>query len=263
MFKFIKRIMGLSGEYRKKLDRAYVLSFFESLASNVPICMLLYVLMTIINGSFGKNTIIIAFAGIFAGAAQRYPVVDGAVIPDLTGLAEHDAHAMVDEDATADSGAGVDFNAGQKAARVRDDTRNRLPILCPAPVRQTMDHHGVKARIGEDDLPAGMSRGVLLHDGRDEFTCVLKHGCISVGEARRAGRRFYCGRKRGGSQDGSSQAPVFEPLRSRLGRMIAAQMPRRRSISVCVRPLRPKSLRVIGIRNLGLAGSCTPQAGRL
>ena len=35
MFKFIKRIMGLSGEYRKKLDRAYVLSFFESLASNV------------------------------------------------------------------------------------------------------------------------------------------------------------------------------------------------------------------------------------
>ena len=33
MFKFIKRIMGLSGEYRKKLDCAYVLSFFESLAS--------------------------------------------------------------------------------------------------------------------------------------------------------------------------------------------------------------------------------------
>ena len=32
MFKFIKRIMGLSGEYRKKLNRAYVLSFFESLA---------------------------------------------------------------------------------------------------------------------------------------------------------------------------------------------------------------------------------------
>ena len=54
MFKFIKRIMGLSGEYRKKLNRAYVLSFFESLASNVPICILLYVLMTIINGSLVK-----------------------------------------------------------------------------------------------------------------------------------------------------------------------------------------------------------------
>ena len=71
MFKFIKRIMGLSGEYRKKLDRAYVLSFFESLASNVPICMLLYVLMTIMNGSFGRNTIIIAFVGIFAGVILR------------------------------------------------------------------------------------------------------------------------------------------------------------------------------------------------
>lgn len=55
MFKFIKRIMGLSGEYRKKLDRAYVLSFFESLASNVPICMLLYVLMTIMDGNFRQK----------------------------------------------------------------------------------------------------------------------------------------------------------------------------------------------------------------
>ena len=71
MFKFIKRIMGLSGEYRKKLDRAYVLSFFESLASNVPICMLLYVLMTIMDGNFGKNSIIIAFTGIFAGVILR------------------------------------------------------------------------------------------------------------------------------------------------------------------------------------------------
>ena len=71
MFKFIKRIMGLSGEYRKKLDRAYVLSFFESLASNVPICMLLYVLMTIMDGNFGKNSIIIAFVGIFAGVILR------------------------------------------------------------------------------------------------------------------------------------------------------------------------------------------------
>lgn len=43
MFKFIKRIMGLSGEYRKKLDRAYVLSFFESLASNVPILSLIHI----------------------------------------------------------------------------------------------------------------------------------------------------------------------------------------------------------------------------
>ena len=71
MFKFIKRIMRLSGEYRRKLDRAYVLSFFESLASNVPICMLLYVLMTIMNGNFGKKNIIIAFAGIFAGVILR------------------------------------------------------------------------------------------------------------------------------------------------------------------------------------------------
>lgn len=33
--------------------------------------MLLYVLMTIMNGSFGRNTIIIAFVGIFAGVILR------------------------------------------------------------------------------------------------------------------------------------------------------------------------------------------------
>ena len=71
MFKFIKRIMGLSGEYRKKLDRAYVLSFLESLASNVPICTLLYVLMTIMNGTFEKKVIVVSFIAILIGCSQN------------------------------------------------------------------------------------------------------------------------------------------------------------------------------------------------
>ena len=71
MFKFIKRIMGLSGEYRKKLDRAYVLSFLESLASNVPICTLLYVLMTIMNGTFEKKVIVVSFIAILIGVVLR------------------------------------------------------------------------------------------------------------------------------------------------------------------------------------------------
>lgn len=71
MFKFIKRIRGFRENIAKNLTVLMVFQFFESLASNVPICILLYVLMTIINGSFGKNTIIIAFAGIFAGVILR------------------------------------------------------------------------------------------------------------------------------------------------------------------------------------------------
>ena len=42
-----------------------------------------------------------------------------------------------------------------------------------------------------------MSRGVLLHDGRDEFTCVLKHGCVSVGEARRGIKQVVAGAAKG------------------------------------------------------------------
>lgn len=71
MFKFIKRIMGISGEYRKKLNVAYVLSFFESLFSNVPIFMMLYILMSILNNGFSAETIIVSSVGIVVGVIMR------------------------------------------------------------------------------------------------------------------------------------------------------------------------------------------------
>lgn len=71
MFKFIKRIMGISGEYRKKLNIAYVLSFFESLFSNVPVFMVLYILMEILNNTFSVKTIVISSIGIVVGVVVR------------------------------------------------------------------------------------------------------------------------------------------------------------------------------------------------
>ena len=54
-----------------------------------------------------------ALAGVLAGAAQGDPVIDGAVVADLGGLTENDAHAVVDEQLVADLGAGMNLNAGQ------------------------------------------------------------------------------------------------------------------------------------------------------
>lgn len=71
MFKFVKRIMGISGEYRKKLNVAYVLSFFESLFSNVPIFMMLYILMSILNNGFSAETIVVSSVGIVVGVIMR------------------------------------------------------------------------------------------------------------------------------------------------------------------------------------------------
>ncbi|MGN1136681.1 MAG: ABC transporter ATP-binding protein [Oscillospiraceae bacterium] len=71
MCKFISRIMKLSGEYRSKLNRALVFSFFESLFANVPVFMILYVINEIIVGSFSSKTIVICSVGIVLGIIIR------------------------------------------------------------------------------------------------------------------------------------------------------------------------------------------------
>ena len=47
----------------------------------------------------------VALAGVMAGAAERDPVVDRAVVSNLSGFANDDAHAVVDEQAAADGRA--------------------------------------------------------------------------------------------------------------------------------------------------------------
>lgn len=71
MFKFISKILKLSGEYRTKLNRAFVLSFFESIFTDVPIFMILYALREIINDSFSAQTVVICSVGIALGVIIR------------------------------------------------------------------------------------------------------------------------------------------------------------------------------------------------
>ena len=50
-------------------------------------------------------------------------VVDGAVVTDLGGLADDDAHAVVDEQALADLRAGMDLDTGHMPRKLRKRTR--------------------------------------------------------------------------------------------------------------------------------------------
>ena len=52
-------------------------------------------------------------------------MVEHHVVADLGGLADHDAHAVVDEEASADRRAGMDLDAGQPARDLRAGTRER------------------------------------------------------------------------------------------------------------------------------------------
>ena len=111
-----------------------------------------------------------AFAGILAGTAQRYSVVDGAVIPDLAGLAEHDAHAVVDEQAPADLGTGVDLDGGLVAAVLADPAgKEKVPVLIQ-PVGNAVVDQDMEAGVQQDDLQHATCGGIFALD----VPCILQ-----------------------------------------------------------------------------------------
>ena len=111
-----------------------------------------------------------ALAGVLAGAAQRDAVVDGAVVTDLSRLAEDDAHAVVDEQAPADPGTGVDLDAGLMPAALADPPcQKKVPALIQ-PVRDAVIDQNVKAGVQQNDLQHAARGGVLALD----VPCVLQ-----------------------------------------------------------------------------------------
>ena len=61
-----------------------------------------------------------ALAVLLAGAAQRDALVQQHVVADLRGLADHHAHAVIDEEAAADARAGMNLDARQSARKLAD-----------------------------------------------------------------------------------------------------------------------------------------------
>ena len=85
-----------------------------------------------------------------------------------------DPHAVVDEEAASHLGAGVNFNAGEKARELRDESCQEAHPMTPEPVAQVMRPHGVQAGVADKNFEVGSGRGVGLEDGGDVFAYGLK-----------------------------------------------------------------------------------------
>ena len=57
-----------------------------------------------------------------SSSAKRYAMIDLAVITDLRGLSDDHAHAMIDQQSSADLRAGMDLDPGPKTSDVGDET---------------------------------------------------------------------------------------------------------------------------------------------
>ena len=71
----------------------------------------------------------VALALVLAGAAQGDSVVDEAVVSHLGGLADDDAHAVVDDQPAADLGPGVDLDAGPEPAPLGDEPGQEPAVM--------------------------------------------------------------------------------------------------------------------------------------
>src|SRR6185503_12305685 len=97
-------------------------------------------------------------------AAERHALVDGAAVADLRGLADHHAHAVIDEHARAELRAGMDLDAGDKAAEVRSKAPEQAQVVLPEPARDLVDPDRVQAGIAEQDLARAARRRVPFAD---------------------------------------------------------------------------------------------------
>src|SRR5690349_9719770 len=96
-------------------------------------------------------------AGLFGGRpgpAERDTLVEGAIIADLRGLADHHANAVVDEQAVADLCPGVDVDRRQDAAEMRDKAAGKMPAALPQPVPDPMEQQYLEPRIAQHHLEA-------------------------------------------------------------------------------------------------------------
>src|SRR5690606_26469694 len=96
-------------------------------------------------------------------------LVDGAVIAHDGGLADDDAESVVDEDPPADLRAGMDFDAGEHAAQVRDESSRPQPAAAPQSVGQAVHEDGVQTRVAGEDFESAAGRRVALVYAVDVF----------------------------------------------------------------------------------------------
>src|SRR6185437_16586199 len=80
----------------------------------------------------------VALAGLLAGTAKRYALVEGHIVAHDCRFADHDTQPMIDEEATADACARMYLHAGKEPRDLRKQPGPELPSCAPQTVLHTV-----------------------------------------------------------------------------------------------------------------------------
>ena len=92
------------------------------------------------------------------GPAQGDVLIDGDIIADLGGFADH-GEAMVDKEIGADLGARMNVDRGQEAGDVVDSARQEIQLTAIKPVAEAMEGERPDTRV-QQGFPARARRRV-------------------------------------------------------------------------------------------------------
>ena len=65
------------------------------------------------------------------GTAERHALVERDIVTDLRSFADHHPHAVIDEYPPSDACSGVDLNAGEHTANMRNEPAGNKPTALP------------------------------------------------------------------------------------------------------------------------------------
>ena len=104
---------------------------------------------------------------LVAGAAERDALIEHAVVAHDGGLADDDAHGMVDKEVLANLRGRVNLDAGDMASELREHTGERAITMFPQPVLGHVVPLGVKTGVRKENDQTVLRGGVLRLNGLD------------------------------------------------------------------------------------------------
>ena len=117
----------------------------------------------------------VALAALLARAAERDALVELAVVANDGGLSHDDAHAVVDDEAPADRGAGMNLDTEAVAAPRGERAGNERVAVRPPPVLAAVRPDGAHAgRVEKDGDRRGGCR-VVCPERLDVLTDSVEH----------------------------------------------------------------------------------------